>query len=81
MNIRVLVYNTENEDILTGIKIRPIDAEVLEKLPGFVIYYAKKGDSLWQIGKKYYVSVQRIKEMNNLTKDEIKAGDKLLIVK
>ena len=81
MNIRVLVYNTENEDILTGIKIRPIDAEVLEKLPGFAIYYAKKGDSLWQIGKKYYVSVQRIKEMNNLTKDEIKAGDKLLIVK
>lgn len=81
MNIRVLVYNTENEDILTGIKIRPIDAEVLEKLPGFAIYYAKKGDSLWQIGKKYYVSVQRIKDMNNLTKDEIKAGDKLLIVK
>lgn len=81
MNIRVLVYNTKNEDILTGINIRPIDSDVLEKLPGFAIYYAKQGDSLWQIGKKYYVSVQRIKEMNNLTKDEIKAGDKILIVK
>lgn len=81
MNIRVLVYNTKNEDILTGINIKPIDSEVLEKLPGFAIYYAKQGDSLWQIGKKYYVSVQRLKEINNLTKDDIKAGDKLLIVK
>ena len=52
-----------------------------EKLPGFAIYYVKPGDSLWQIGKKYYVSVGRIKEMNNMTEDDIKAGDKLLIVK
>ena len=41
----------------------------------------RMGDSLWQIGKKYYVSVGRIKEMNNLTEDDIKTGDKLLIVK
>lgn len=81
VNIRLLLYNTKNEDILTGINIRPIDSEVLEKLPGFAIHYAKQGDSLWQIGKKYYVSVQRLKEINNLTKDEIKLGDKLLIVK
>ena len=81
MHVRVLVYNTKQENILTAVNIRPIDADVLEKLPGFAIYYAKQGDSLWQIGKKYYVSVQRIKEMNNLTKDEIKAGDKILIVK
>ncbi len=81
MGVNVLIYISKREDILTELSISPINAAVLEKLPGFAIYYAKQGDSLWQIGKKYYVGVQRIKEMNNLTSDEIKAGDKLLIVK
>lgn len=81
MNIKMLIYNTKSEDILTELNIAPINADILEKLPGFAIYYVKQGDSLWQIGKKYYVSVDRIKEMNNLTSDEIKPGEKLLIVK
>ncbi|MBO5146612.1 MAG: DUF3794 domain-containing protein [Lachnospiraceae bacterium] len=81
MNIKILMYCEKNEDILTELNIAPINAQVLEKLPGFAIYYVKPGDSLWQIGKKYYVSVQRIREMNNLAGDEIKAGDKLLIIK
>ncbi|MDE6621531.1 MAG: DUF3794 domain-containing protein [Lachnospiraceae bacterium] len=81
IDVKMLIYNTKKEDILTELNIEPINADVLEKLPGFAIYYVKPGDSLWQIGKKYYVSVGRIKEMNNLTEDEIKAGDKILIVK
>lgn len=81
MNIKILVYSEKDEDILTELNIAPINAQVLEKLPGFAIYYVKPGDSLWQIGKKYYVSVRRIREMNNLSSDEIKAGDKLLIIK
>ncbi len=81
MNIELRLYSAKSENILTDLNITPLDAEVLEKLPGFAIYYVKPGDCLWQIGKKYYVSVNRVKEMNNLTEDEIKAGDKLLIVK
>jgi LysM repeat protein len=81
LGIKMLIYNTKSEDILTELNIQPINAQVVEKLPGFAIYYVTPKDTLWQIGKKYYVSVQRIKDMNNLTGDEIKAGDKLLIVK
>ena len=81
MNIELRLYSAKSEDILTELSVMPLNADVLEKLPGFAIYYVKPGDSLWQIGKKYYVSVGRIKEMNNMTEDDIKAGDKLLIVK
>ena len=81
LNIRVLIYDSKTEAILMDLKLSPIPAEVLEGLPGFAIYYVNNGDSLWQIGKKYYVSVDRIKEINNLTDDVIKAGDRLLIVK
>ena len=68
-------------EMLQEIEIGELDIQKLEKLPGFAIYFVKKGDTLWQIGKKYYVSVEKIKEMNQLTSDEIKPGDRLLIVK
>ena len=77
----ILFISIEKEDILQEIQIGELDSQKLEKLPGFAIYFVKKGDTLWQIGKKYYVSVEKIKEINQLTSDEIKAGDRLLIVK
>ena len=53
----------------------------MKNLPGMVIYIVKEGDSLWQIGKEYYIPVEAIKAMNGLTKDEIQPGDKLLLMK
>ena len=50
-------------------------------LPGIVAYIVREGDSLWDIGKKYDVPVARMREMNDLTGDEIRPGDKLLVVK
>ena len=41
----------------------------------------KDGESLWDIGKRYYVPVSVIKQTNDLTSDEVKAGDRILIVK
>lgn len=81
LDIKLFIYDIEQEDILTELKISELDSSKIEKLPGFAIYFVKDGDTLWQIGRKYYVSVDKIKEINQLTGDEIKAGDKLLIVK
>lgn len=81
LNIHMMIYNVVARDIITDINVTPISPDVIERLPGFAIYYVQPGDSLWQIGKKYYVSVDQIKEINNLTDDMINPGDKLLIVK
>ena len=53
----------------------------MSRLPGMVVYVVKDGDSLWNIGKKYYVPVDKIKEVNEMNSDEVHPGDKLLIVK
>ena len=37
-------------------------------------------DTLWDIAKKYYTTSEHIRNMNHLT-EEIRAGQKLLIVK
>ena len=39
------------------------------------------GDTLWDIGKRYYVPVSQLKEVNELPTEEISAGDKILVVK
>lgn len=81
LSFRCLVCRTHEEPVVTGVKASPLEPEKLAALPGIVAYIVKEGDSLWDIGKKYYVPVARMKEMNDLTGDEVKPGDKLLVVK
>ena len=42
-------------------------------------YVVKKGDTLWDIAKKYNTSVSKIKSLNNLNSDVIKIGQVLKI--
>ena len=81
LTLHLMLYGEAQEEILTDLKITELDSSKLEKLPGFAIYFVKEGDTLWQIGRKYYVSVDKIKEVNQLTSEDIAPGDKLLIVK
>ena len=41
----------------------------------------KKGDTLWDIAVLYKTNVKAIKDLNNLTSDTLKIGQKLLIPK
>lgn len=81
ISFKALVFEDRTEDIVTDVAVSELDMNKLSELPGIVIYVAKEGDSLWDVGKKYYVPIAQIKETNEMTSEEIKAGDKLLIVK
>lgn len=81
LNFQAVIFKSLVKDMITDIESRELDQEVLANLPGIAIYVVKKNDNLWNIGKKYYVSVAGIKEMNQMATDDIKEGDKLLIVK
>lgn len=81
VRVHAIVFCEHTEDMITDIQVEDLDMNKVKNLPSMAIYVAGKGDSLWQIGKKYYVSVKRIKELNGLSGDDLKEGDKLLIVK
>lgn len=81
LSFKGLVCRIHEEPVITDVKAAELDPEKLSALPGIVAYIVKSGDSLWNIGKKYYVPIARMKEMNDLSSDEIKPGDKLLVVK
>ncbi len=76
-----IVFDNYEEPMIRDIRVSEPDPEKLGALPGIVAYIAREGESLWDIGKRYYVPVAQIREINELAGDEIQPGEKLLIVK
>lgn len=81
LQFKVIVFSVQNRDLITDIKVEPLDLNKLSDLPGMVICIAGPGETLWDIGKKYYVPVAQLREVNELPTEEISAGDKILVVK
>lgn len=81
ISVYIRVYVEDDIALVSEIEINPLDYDRMKDLPGMLIYYVEKGDSLWQIGKKYYMDVDKIKELNHLKDETIKKGDKLLLMK
>lgn len=81
VGVQGTVFEEFEEDIIDGLQIDDLDPVKMKSLPSMVGYFVSNDDTLWQIGQRYYVPVGKIKELNGLTSDEIKAGDRLIIVR
>lgn len=75
------VFQNVPIELITGITVSDLDSAKMSSLPGMVIYRVKEGDNLWNVGRKYYVSVDSLREWNGLGSDELRPGQKLLVVK
>lgn len=81
VNLATIVFDRITEPIITEVVQQDIDFKKLQEMPSIVGYIAKSNDSLWSIAKKYYTTIDTIKEINQLEQETIKIGDKILIVK
>lgn len=81
LSFSTVVFRRLPMNLISQVTVAPLDTGKLMSLPGMVIYNVKDGDNLWNIGRKYYVAVDKIKSMNHLESDELEKGQKLLIVK
>ena len=81
VSFSTVVFKNIPINLISQVSVAPLDTGKLMSLPGMVIYSVKEGDNLWNIGKKYYVAVDKLKTMNHLESDELQKGQKLLIVK
>ncbi len=65
---------------LKGNTIRIGQKLVLPQLADTQIeYQVKSGDSLWKIANHYKVSITKLKQWNNLSRDNLKIGEKLTV--
>ncbi len=81
LSFRTTLFRNICLDVISRVNVSDLDSNKLNQLPGMVIYTVKAGDNLWNIGKRYYVSVDAIKELNGLSSDDLQIGQKLLIAK
>mgnify|MGYP000858984632 CR=1 FL=1 len=81
MNLNTIVFDKITEPIITDVEVADLDLEKLQSMPGIIGYVVKKDDSLWDIAKRYYTTVETIMDINDMEDDNINEGDKLIIMK
>ena len=75
-NLNTNVLNIGQELYIPGLKSEDI---IEEPVSDEITYIVQKGDSLWSIAKKYNITVNELKEYNNLNNNMLSVGQKLLI--
>jgi len=60
----------------------PLDDKRLASQPSITIYFAQQGDTLWNVAKKYYTTIDEIKKINNISdNDALNPGAQVIIPK
>lgn len=81
VSLDAIVFDEMVKPVITAVKEQPVPKHYYESLPGMTGYIVKKEDSLWNIAKNFHIRVDELLEMNEHGKEEVKEGEKLLIVK
>ncbi|MBE7010838.1 MAG: DUF3794 domain-containing protein [Ruminococcaceae bacterium] len=64
-------------DYVTACEVHEDKKEVKGK--GLIIYFARAGETLWDVAKYYHIDGESIKSLNRLCDDYLSAGQKILI--
>ena len=67
--------------IIQEIEEEERDRDKLRCMPGIVGYQVQQGDTLWDIAKKFYTTIENIMELNGLESEEVKPLDSLILMK
>ena len=76
-----MVLARQEEEIIDEIREEDLDMEKLQSMPGIVCYLVQPGDTLWDIAKRFYTTVEEIQKINDLKGETINPMDSLLLVK
>lgn len=79
--IKLLALECNTCYAITDFEKKPLDVQKRKMLPSMIICAVGEGDTLWNLGKKYHVSLDRIRQMNELSSDTLETGQKLLLVR
>ncbi|WP_070000033.1 DUF3794 and LysM peptidoglycan-binding domain-containing protein [Cellulosilyticum sp. I15G10I2] len=76
------IYTKGNLNVLEEISLEDMTKEELDQYPSMTVYQVKKGDSLWELAKRFNTSVKDIQEINGIDMpDALHTGQKIIILK
>lgn len=79
--LEAIVFKEERKQFIVQINEEPIDMEALNAAPIIKGYVVQQGDTLWKLAKENYTTIEKIMQVNGLSSQQIKKGDRLLLVK
>lgn len=81
LSLNALVMKCETEIIIEKIETQPLDMKKIQAMPGVTVYMSKPEDTLWDIAKRFYTTVEEICKWNDMENEELKPCQPLLLVK
>lgn len=81
VGLEAIVFDVINADIIADVEVLGNLDEMRRELPSIAGYMVKPGDTLWDIAKEFYTTIDEVKALNELDKDSIEEGQKLIICK
>lgn len=81
LNLNCIVFEQQEVKKITEVEQAPLNMEELQESPGIIGYIVKEGDQLWDIAKENYTTISEIVKTNQLSSEQIRDGDKILIIK
>ncbi len=81
LSLDLLVLQPVHEPVIINAQESPLNLEKLQSLPGIVGYIVQPGDRLWDVAKRFHTTMEHVMEANGLSDEQVKPGDRLLLVK
>lgn len=81
VSLNVLVMRQEEAVIIDHVEEKPLDMEKIRSMPGITVYMVKPEDTLWDIAKRFYTTVEEIRSLNELEDEKVSPCQPLLLVK
>lgn len=82
LDCRAEVYAQDLLNVLEEIDIEDMSKEEMDAFPSMTVYQIKKGDSLWNLAKRFNTTIKDISEINDIDfTDNLKEGQKIIILK
>lgn len=81
VSLHALVVQMEETFVIDRVEEQPLDMQKIQAMPGITVYMVKSGDTLWDIARRFYTTVEEICAVNGLGDEEVQQGQPLLLVK
>lgn len=81
MVVEAIVFKKCEESIITDIDEEPLDMTKIAQMPTVKGHIVQSGETLWDIAKENYTTMEKIIAVNNIKDGQVKRGDRLLILK
>lgn len=80
ISLSVIAFNPINENVITECIVNEEMDTKRTQLPEIVGYMASDGECLWDVAKRFNTTMDNIKKINNLDREMLRQGDRLIIV-